>query len=440
MTSVALALAAHRIGECQGHCTAAREVLRNWESNGSTLIGLLGRLPIGLLAIEHHSTATSLRDLVSIAHAIIDQGVGTAMRRWLRRLAPHAAAMLRSAKDPSFLVKLVAVDPDYWTPLVADLIPSLKPDWRRSVLAAMEEAANLSTSVALRSVDGADVLELRRRLVNRFAAQVRVRSLGPLVIHKGSWNSPSVPVTRRRLRLLLGLLVATNETGLTRDEVLDILWPDSDPASAVNSLNQTVFQLRRLFDPDYREGESPQYVLSSTEAVQLNPDLVLPDVRQFSALCKQMRGPNDTPTRILLAEQIIDFIRGEFLADVKYEDWAASSQVRVHSIVRANLLPVATGELAGIPADLQIRAGHALTMLDPYDETAHVAIARSFANSGRRSQARDLLRRYTRRLRDDLAEEPSDDLRLAASLVGADLGQLSLDPGRMGLDFTEGTT
>ena len=39
--------------------------------------------------------------------------------------------------------------------------------------------------------------------------------------------------------------------------VLDTMWPDSDPAAAVNSLNQTVFQLRRAIDPDYRDGESP---------------------------------------------------------------------------------------------------------------------------------------------------------------------------------------
>jgi hypothetical protein len=180
------------------------------------------------------------------------------MRWWLRRLGPHAAAMVRAAKDPSFLVTLVLGDPDFWIPIAADLVPSIRADGRRAVLSAIEEAATAVTAASLRSVDGSDVLELRRRLLNRFADPVYLRSFGPMAIHKRSWSEPGIPVARKRMRLLLGLLLAAEHTGLTRDEVLDTLWPDSDPAAAVNSLNQTVFQLRRLLDETYKEGESPQ--------------------------------------------------------------------------------------------------------------------------------------------------------------------------------------
>ena len=43
----------------------------------------------------------------------------------------------------------------------------------------------------------------------------------------------------------------------TRDQVLEALWPDLDPVDAVNSLNQTVYFLRRVLEEDYVDDLSP---------------------------------------------------------------------------------------------------------------------------------------------------------------------------------------
>ena len=66
------------------------------------------------------------------------------------------------------------------------------------------------------------------------------------------------PVTRRLRRKVLGLLCFVSSSNRawhrTRDEALEALWPDLAPRTAVNSLHQTIYFLRRLLDPDYREG------------------------------------------------------------------------------------------------------------------------------------------------------------------------------------------
>jgi DNA-binding SARP family transcriptional activator len=427
ITSVAIAIAAHRVGRCTGQCDAAREELSKWEVNGSPLIALLGGIPLGLLALEHRTSAASLRRLTEVTMALMEQGVARHMRWWLRRLSPHAASMLRTARDPAFLIGLLEADPEYWISTAADVLPSLKGDDRRAVLAAMERSADRTAPAVLRRVDGADVQDLRKRLVNRFAEPIYIRSFGPMLLHRGAWTNSGRLVPKKRMRLLLGLLIASFESGMTREQVLDTLWPDSDPAAAVNSLNQTVFQLRRLFDDAYREGDSPQYIHSNAEIVQLNAELVTTDLSEFQAIGRVFKKPTDRATRADLAGNLVDLVRGEFLSDVKYEDWASSSQLRVHAGLREQLLPIARGEFAAIPSEVQLRAGHALTVLDPFDEPAHLAIAQVLAHSGRRSQARDVLHRYTQRMRIEFDEEPSEDLRLTASLIGADLGQVSID-------------
>lgn len=426
ISSVAMALAAHRIGKCNGHCSTARAVLDEWDRNGSGLISLLGSLPVGLLTVEHRVTAGTLRQLARDAELAVTAGVAPHLRWWLRRLARHAAAITRVTRSVEYLAGLIDTDPEHWIPVAASLLPGLEAEARRSVLESIDRSATPTSHDALRGVDGADVLEVRRRLVNRFAEPIYVRTFGPMTVQRGGWESPARVVPRKRMRLLLGLLVASHDSGLSRDQVLDTLWPDSDPAAAVNSLNQTVFQIRRLIDDQYREGESPQYLLSNAEVVHLNGDLVRTDLGELSALGSSLAS-TDSKVRADLAARMVDLVRGEFLSDVKYEDWASSAQIRVHSHVRTHLLPIAQGHIAGVRPDTQLAAGHALTLLDPFDEPAHIAIAKSFVESGRRTQARELLRKYSRRLKTELDEDPSDDLTLVATLAGADLSQLTVD-------------
>jgi DNA-binding SARP family transcriptional activator len=208
---------------------------------------------------------------------------------------------------------------------------------------------------------------------------------------------------------------------LTRDQAIDALWPDADPASAVNSLNQTVFQLRRLIEPSYREGESAQYVISNVDAVQLNRELVVTDLAEIRQIRDELNGPGTQVVRTESIHQLVDFVRGEFLADLKYEDWVSQAQMSVHSEVRATLLPIARGEVLAAGDEWAFKAGCALVSLDTYDEEAHVAMVRHLSASGRRSQARTLAHEFAKRLRTELDEAPSKELILAARIAGETL-------------------
>ena len=56
----------------------------------------------------------------------------------------------------------------------------------------------------------------------------------------------------------------------TRDEALDAIWPDLSPDTAVNSLHQTIYFLRRVFEPNYREGVSAGYLQFDGEVLTLD--------------------------------------------------------------------------------------------------------------------------------------------------------------------------
>ncbi len=55
---------------------------------------------------------------------------------------------------------------------------------------------------------------------------------------------------------------------------MDALWPEFDPADALNSLNQTVYFLRRVFEPTYKEDLSPAYLHHESDLIWLDTELV----------------------------------------------------------------------------------------------------------------------------------------------------------------------
>ena len=73
---------------------------------------------------------------------------------------------------------------------------------------------------------------------------------------------------------MLCYLLTRPRFSATRDEVIDALWPDLSPDVAANSLNQTVYFLRRVFEPGYVDDLSAGYVHHNSDVLWLDPELV----------------------------------------------------------------------------------------------------------------------------------------------------------------------
>src|SRR5262245_25585567 len=83
------------------------------------------------------------------------------------------------------------------------------------------------------------------------------------------------PASQRRRIALLALLASGGSRGVTRDTIVGLLWPDSEPDRARHALSQWLFLLRRDLDIN-------DLVLGNAE-LRLNADRVLADVTAFDA-------------------------------------------------------------------------------------------------------------------------------------------------------------
>jgi DNA-binding SARP family transcriptional activator len=226
-----------------------------------------------------------------------------------------------------------------------------------------------------------------------------------------------VAIRRPRQRTLLGYLLARVDHPPSRDQVIEAIWPNAELDDAVNSLNQSVYQLRRVFDPRYRDGESPPYLVSTTDTVALDPALVTTDLQEFRLLARAFES-GESPDVRTLGNALVDLVEGDFLAELVYEDWAASFRMAVHAEVRQVLMRFTEDPWLAAYPDLGLRAATKLAELDPYDERAHLGMARCLQVMGRREAARLLIRRFLARLQEDLGEKPETDFSAYAAVGG----------------------
>lgn len=246
-----------------------------------------------------------------------------------------------------------------------------------------------------RSLKDARGVPLGRGLARRLAPAVVVEDLGRLRILVGERVVEGSEV-RRKVLALLSLLLTRPRWTATREEVVDGLWPDLDPSAALNSLNQTVYFLRRVFEPSYSEEVSPGYVQQDGETIWIDAELVDARSRRCLELIRSLSEDPDGAAAMELAREY----QGRFSIDFAYEDWSVPFRDGLHAsylrvIERAIRLDVDGGQLArGV--FLAERAAE----VEPDSEEIQVALIRIYRLVGAHAAAAERYGSYSRTMRD----------------------------------------
>jgi len=164
-------------------------------------------------------------------------------------------------------------------------------------------------------------------LARRTSPRLHVRDLGRVILAVGEREIPLSSIRRKPAALLMYLLTRPSFSA-NREQVLDELWPDADPDSASNSLNQTLYFLRREIDPWYEDGVSVEYVNFGGELVWLDPSLVTSDSSRFLQRAAQVRARKISGNA---ASDLLRSYAGHFATDFEYEEWAMNWRSRLHS-------------------------------------------------------------------------------------------------------------
>src|SRR5262249_6471378 len=242
----------------------------------------------------------------------------------LSMLAESVLGRLRDLDGPATAAVFAEAErrPWRWGAPARHILRSTIVEDRRVAATLLEVIGEVQDVRLLRDVSsgtrGRKRSRFGQRLARRLAARVFVEDLGRVQIHVGSKTIDGSDV-RRKVLALLCLLMSKGRFAATRDEVVDALWPELDPQAALNSLNPTVYFLRRVFEPDYEEDVSPGFVGQDGETIWLDPELLDGRSRQCLELIRSTPVEPSPDQALTLANQY----RGKFALDFAYEDWAA---------------------------------------------------------------------------------------------------------------------
>jgi len=232
----------------------------------------------------------------------------------------------------------------------------------------------------------------------------RLETFGKLALSGGA--SSTLSHQRRRLALL-ALLAASGERGLSRDQLLAYLWPESAAGNARHSLEQLLHALRRVL------GES---VFSGTNPVSLDSGVVASDVTEFERAL----------TRGALAEAVAlyhgPFLQGFYLDDApEFERWTSAERVRLATRYSEALVRLAgDAETAG-DHSVAVRWRRLQVEADPISSRSALALMRALAAAGDRTAALQHARVYEELVRQELESEPDPSIsKYAATLRAGD--------------------
>jgi DNA-binding SARP family transcriptional activator len=242
---------------------------------------------------------------------------------------------------------------------------------------------------------------LGRRLARELADRAVVEDQVRVSIEVGERHVPG-SVIRRKVLALLCYLLTRPDMSSTRDQVLDALWPELDPLDALNSLNQTVYFLRRVLEERYVDDLSPGYVHHDSDLIWLDPELVSSRSNDCRRLIKSLpRTPS--PDQV---DALVETYQGRFALDFEYEEWAAPYRDWLHAsyleiVERALNDDIETGHF-----DRGIRLARRVLDVDPAAEHVEVSLLRLYRASGAHAAAAEQYSHYASAIREQLGIEP----------------------------------
>jgi LuxR family maltose regulon positive regulatory protein len=252
---------------------------------------------------------------------------------------------------------------------------------------------------SLKRTPGASMLG--RGLARRLAPRVVVEDQGRVQLRIGSQLIHGSEVRRKVLALLCFILSRRN-VAATRDQVLDALWPDLEPDVAVNSLNQTIYFLRRVFEPAFNEDLTPGYVHYDSDLVWLDPELVTSRSVQTRTAIRAVES-DPCPENV---EELANLYDARFALDFAYEEWAVDYRNSIHAAYLEIIERAVIADTNAGAFDRAIGLARRAIDVDPEAEQIELALLKLYRRTGAHAAAAEQYVHYSDVLRNDLGIEP----------------------------------
>lgn len=244
------------------------------------------------------------------------------------------------------------------------------------------------------------------RVLGDNARAVEIRLLGPLTVVADGGDA--LDLGGGRQRAVLALLALRAGRVVSSDELIEALWGDAAPPTALKALQNLLSQLRRALEPlgaDLIGTRQPGYVLA------VDPDVV--DVHRFERLARTGRQQLETDPGAAAAtlREALGLWRAEALAEFAYASFAQAEIRRLDELRVDAYEDVFEAELAVGRAETVVAELRSLVAANPVRERLRAQLMLALYRSGRQAESLDVYREGRALLLAELGLEPGYELK-----------------------------
>ncbi|MGW3186214.1 BTAD domain-containing putative transcriptional regulator [Kitasatospora sp. NPDC001119] len=248
------------------------------------------------------------------------------------------------------------------------------------------------------------------------------RLLGNLEVATGRSGSILLPP---KLRTILAMLLISEARTVPVDRLIDELWLDRPPTTAMATIQTYIYQLRKALNGGKQiEGDAIALVTDTSGYALITPPETV-DAHAFQSHFEEGRRKLEAENYRQAASELnqaLSLWRSSVLADVPKGPLLESYSVRLEEArLQATELyfeaRIGLGQYRDVIPELK-----ALTVSDPLNEGIHARLMIALHHAGRRHEALDVYGRLRSALKSDLGLEPSAPVQqLHLALLSGDL-------------------
>ena len=249
------------------------------------------------------------------------------------------------------------------------------------------------------------------------AEDLRLQILGPLRIRRGGAELETGP---RQQALLLALLLARPGYPTSADDLIQMIWGEHPPSTALNVVHKYIGACRRLLEPGLRLRDTGSYLLRRGTSYQADLPSGVLDLPAFRELVEAAETHFSDGNAVEALDAYVEGLRlwsGPAGGSLPIEPTATTVFTGLNdefysACVRATSVATSLHQSDRLLGPLRLAAGMA-----PYHESVHATLITSLAAAGHRAEALNVYTFIRRRLADDLGIDPGSALRDAHRTV-----------------------
>lgn len=190
--------------------------------------------------------------------------------------------------------------------------------------------------------------------------------------------------SRRSAKSLVKLLALKPFHALHREQIMDLLWMEETPETALNNLNKAIYEARRALEPGLAKGSISRFILTQSRQIILDsPGSLAVDLDEFERLANYALQNGDAES----GQKAIELYRGDLLVEDIYEDWIYARRESMRILFRKTATKTAELYAAEGERAAGVEILKKLIAEDSADEYIHRLLMRLYAETGSKYQA-----------------------------------------------------